>query len=158
VLSDGKRSVAERIVYGAFEGAREERQRPGHTLKRAGQRQAGPRGQEPSRRWRHLPGARRGQARTVDHAGLRWLVSYSQQRREKPRPSGCRTSCSTPATAWVPASSDVRTPTRWPSRTRRSPTTAGELPGRWVSPNRRWPSRTTINAFHRHRQRERRQS
>ena len=42
---------------------REDRHRPGrHAQARAGQRQADPRGTQPPRRWRHLPGAGRGQA------------------------------------------------------------------------------------------------
>ena len=43
---------------------REDRQRPGrHAQARAGQREAGHRGQEPPRRWRDLPGAGRGPRR-----------------------------------------------------------------------------------------------
>ena len=62
VLMHGKRSVAERIVYGALEGCpRQDRQRPGgHAQARAGQRQADHRGEEPPGRRRDLPGAGRG--------------------------------------------------------------------------------------------------
>ena len=53
VLLDGKKSVAERIVYGALEGPRQDRHRPGHHAQaRPGQREAGPRGPQPPCRWR----------------------------------------------------------------------------------------------------------
>ena len=85
VLSDGKRSVAERIVYGALEGAREKSGNdPVITLKRALEN-VKPSLEVKSRR---VGGAtyqvpievRPGRANTL---ALRWLVSYSRQRREK---------------------------------------------------------------------------
>jgi small subunit ribosomal protein S7 len=85
VLGDGKRSVAERIVYGALEGAREKSGNdPVITLKRALDN-VKPSLEVKSRR---VGGAtyqvpvevRPGRATTL---ALRWLVSYSQQRREK---------------------------------------------------------------------------
>ena len=66
VLLDGKRSHRRsRIVYGALEGCRDKTGTdPVVTLKRALDNvKPDPRGQEPPRRWRHLPGAGRGQAR-----------------------------------------------------------------------------------------------
>ena len=62
VLSDGKRSVAERIVYGALEGCRDKTGTdPVITLKRA-MDNVKPTLEvtQPPGRWRHLPGARRG--------------------------------------------------------------------------------------------------
>ncbi len=85
VLSDGKRSVAERIVYGALEGAREKSGNdPVITLKRALDN-VRPTLEVKSRR---VGGAtyqvpvevKPGRSTTL---ALRWLVSYSQQRREK---------------------------------------------------------------------------
>ena len=62
VLLDGKKSLAERIVYGALEQARDKTGTdPVVTLKRALDNvKPDPRGAQPPRRWRHLPGARRG--------------------------------------------------------------------------------------------------
>ena len=85
VLTDGKRSVAERIVYGALEGCREKTGNdPVITLKRAldnikpslevkSRRVGGATYQVPVE-------VRPGRQTTL---ALRWLVGYSQQRREK---------------------------------------------------------------------------
>ena len=85
VLTDGKRSVAERIVYGALEGARDKSGNdPVVTLKRALDN-VKPSIEVKSRR---VGGAtyqvpvevKPGRSTTL---ALRWLVSYSRQRREK---------------------------------------------------------------------------
>jgi small subunit ribosomal protein S7 len=85
VLLDGKRSVAEGIVYGALEGCREKTGTdPVITLKRALDN-VKPTLEVKSRR---VGGAtyqvpvevRQGRSSTL---ALRWLVSYSRQRREK---------------------------------------------------------------------------
>ena len=85
VLSDGKRSVAERIVYGALEGAREKSGNdPVITLKRALDN-VKPSIEVKSRR---VGGAtyqvpievRSPRNNTL---AIRWLVGYSRQRREK---------------------------------------------------------------------------
>ena len=62
MLLDGKKSLAERIVYGALEQARDKTGTdPVVTLKRALDNvKPDPRGPQPPRRWRHLPGAGRG--------------------------------------------------------------------------------------------------
>jgi small subunit ribosomal protein S7 len=85
VLLDGKRSVAERIVYGALEGAREKTGNdPVITLKRAldnvkptlevrSRRVGGATYQVPVE-------VRAGRSTTL---ALRWLVTYARQRREK---------------------------------------------------------------------------
>ena len=71
VLVDGKRSVAERIVYGALEGCREKTGTdPVITLKRALDNvKPALEVKQPPGRWRHLPGARRGPRAALDHAG-----------------------------------------------------------------------------------------
>ncbi len=85
VLRDGKRSTAERIVYGALEGAREKTGTdPVVTLKRALDN-VKPTLEVKSRR---VGGAtyqvpvevRAGRSTTL---ALRWLTSFSRQRREK---------------------------------------------------------------------------
>jgi small subunit ribosomal protein S7 len=80
ILLDGKKSIAESIVYGALEGCREKTGTdPVVTLKRALDNvKPSPRGQEPPRRWRDLPGADRGQAGRATTLALRWLVGYSR--------------------------------------------------------------------------------
>ena len=86
VLLSGKRSVAERIVYGALEGCREKTGTdPVITLKRALDNvKPDPRGQEPPRRWCHLPGADRGQARPrAPRSRCAGCIQYSRARREK---------------------------------------------------------------------------
>ena len=69
ILLRGKRSIAERIVYDALDDHRGEDRRRADRHAQAGgrQRQAPARGQEPPRRWRHLPGARRGPAPPGQH-------------------------------------------------------------------------------------------
>jgi small subunit ribosomal protein S7 len=85
VLTDGKKSTAERIVYGALEGCREKTgQDPVIALKRALDN-VRPTLEVKSRR---VGGAtyqvpvevRAGRSTTL---ALRWLVGYSRQRREK---------------------------------------------------------------------------
>ena len=85
ILLDGKRSTAERIVYGALEGCREKTGTdPVATLKRAldnvrptlevrSRRVGGATYQVPVE-------VRAGRSTTL---ALRWLVAYSRQRREK---------------------------------------------------------------------------
>ena len=85
VLSDGKRSVAERIVYGALEGCRDKTgSDPVITLKRA-MDNVKPALEVRSRRvggaTYQVPVEVRGSRSTT--LALRWLVSYSRSRREK---------------------------------------------------------------------------
>jgi len=85
VLSEGKRSVAERIVYGALEGCREKSGNdPVITLKRALEN-VKPALEVRSRRvggaTYQVPVEVRIPRQTT--LALRWLVSYSRQRREK---------------------------------------------------------------------------
>ena len=85
VLTDGKRSVAERIVYGALEGCREKTGTdPVITLKRA-MDNVKPALEVRSRRvggaTYQVPVEVRASRSTT--LALRWLVGYSRQRREK---------------------------------------------------------------------------
>ena len=85
ILREGKRSVAERIVYGALEGAREKSGNdPVITLKRALDN-VKPALEVKSRRvggaTYQVPVEVRVPRQTT--LALRWLVSYSRQRREK---------------------------------------------------------------------------
>ena len=126
VLLDGKKSTAERIVYGALEGVRSKTdQDPVSVLKRAldnirpalevrSRRVGGATYQVPVE-------VRPGRATTL---ALRWLVDFSRQRRENTMTERLMRS-STPPTAWAPRSSAARTCTAWPSPTRPSHTTAG---------------------------------
>ena len=85
------------------------------------------RGQEPPRRWRHLPGAGRGAAPPGHHARDpldRRLLAASAGRRRWP--SAWPASCSTRQQRHRARRSSARTTSRrWRSRTRRSRTTAG---------------------------------
>ncbi len=63
VMERGKKSVAEKIVYGAVDRITEKTGKAERAVDRAadagaGQRQADGRSEVPPRRWRHLPGAR----------------------------------------------------------------------------------------------------
>jgi small subunit ribosomal protein S7 len=87
VLLSGKRSVAEKIVYGALEGCRDKTGTdPVVTLKRA-MDNVKPAIEVKSRRvggaTYQVPIEVKGTRGTT--LALRWLVSYSQQRREKTR-------------------------------------------------------------------------
>ena len=106
VLLDGKKSTAERIVYGAPEGTREKTGNdPVATLKRALDNV------KPSLevRSRRVGGAtyqvpvevRPGRSTTL---ALRWLIQYSRARREKTMTERLMNEISTPPTASVPAS------------------------------------------------------
>jgi len=69
ILQDGKKSTAERIVYGALEQCREKTGTdPVGTLEK-GDRQhpPGPRGSFPPRWWRDLPGPGRREAGSLHH-------------------------------------------------------------------------------------------
>ena len=62
VMKSGKKSAAERIIYGALDRISEKTGKPGaeaieRAVHRARQREAGGRGEVPPRRRRHLPGA-----------------------------------------------------------------------------------------------------
>ena len=105
VLLRGKRSTAEQIVYDALEIIEEKTgAEPISTLKRAIENvKPQLEVQEPPRRWRHLPGARRGPRPAgptrSPSAGSSATPASAARRRW---PSASPTSCSTPATASAP--------------------------------------------------------
>ena len=71
ILLDGKKSIAETIVYGALEGARQKTGTdPVVTLKRALDNiKPTLEVKQPPRRWRDLPGAGRGAGGPLHHPG-----------------------------------------------------------------------------------------
>ena len=71
VLKDGKKQIAQRIVYGALEGCRDKTGTdPVVTLKRALDNvKPAIEVKQPPRRWRDLPGPDRGQGHARHHAG-----------------------------------------------------------------------------------------
>ena len=86
VMLHGKRSLAEKIVYDAMKIVETKTGEEPSSTRQAGdrQRQAAARGQEPPRRWRHLPGTRRGACRRrATTLAIRWIVDFSRARREK---------------------------------------------------------------------------
>ena len=124
ILLDGKKTIAQGIVYTAMEGTRTKSGvDPVQTLKRALDNVRVARGQEPSRRRRHVPSPGRGQAGSTTLA-MRWLVTFARQRREKTMAERLMNEI-LDASNGLGAAASSRTPTRWPRPTRRSPTTAG---------------------------------
>jgi small subunit ribosomal protein S12 len=85
LMEDGKKSVAERIIYTALDqiaakkGAEPvEAAGAGH-----GQRAPGGRGEVPPRRRRHLSGAGRGAPTRRNSLAMRWLIDAARKRSEK---------------------------------------------------------------------------
>jgi small subunit ribosomal protein S7 len=83
VMYDGKKSVAETIVYGAFD---QSRPRPSRSRSRlpAGARQcrAARRSALAPRRRRHLPGAGRRRPERRQALAIRWLITAARNRNE----------------------------------------------------------------------------
>ena len=95
VMRDGKKSVAQRLVYGAFDLIEERTGEPGVEVFRQGadQRGAPRRGPQPPRRWRHLPGAHRGPPR-ASHVARVPLAHPVRRRAATSRwPTAWRPSC-----------------------------------------------------------------
>jgi small subunit ribosomal protein S7 len=83
-MYDGKKSVPERIFYDAMKVIEEKTGQPARACSPgAEQRQAGPRGEVPPRRWRDLPGSDRGAPGATQALAMRWLIQYSRARGEK---------------------------------------------------------------------------
>lgn len=125
---EGEKSLAERIVYGALEQARDKTGTdPVITLKRALDN-VKPALEVRSRRvggaTYQVPVEVRPDRSTT--LALRWLVGYSRQRREKTMIERLANEILMPAMALGPPSSGVRTPTRWPRRTEPLRIIAGE--------------------------------
>jgi ribosomal protein S7 len=84
VMLDGKKSVAERIVYDALAILGERTGRDRSRCSRVDQGpDAGPRGPLPPRGRRDLPGPVEVPARRARTLAVRWLVEFSRRRREK---------------------------------------------------------------------------
>ena len=152
VLSRGKRTLAERLVYDALDVvAREDRRRPGHDPQAGrGEHEARARGEEPSGRWRHVPGAGRGPSPAGDDARhpVAGGVLPSAPREDDGRATGERGPRRRQRPS-VPRSSAGRTCTRWPNPTRPSPTTAGSGQGaRRAPPRQPGPSPNNLKAQH----------
>ena len=135
VLQDGKKSTAERIVYGALEACREKTGTdPVGTLEKA----LGNIRPDLEVRSRRVGGAtyqvpvevKPGRANTL---ALRWLVTFTRQRRERAWSSASPTRSWTPPTASALPSSAVRIPTRWRKPTALSLTTAGNYTPRCLA-------------------------
>ena len=129
MMHDGKKSLAERILYGALDLVAERAEGgPARRLQaRARQREAAGRGALAPRRRRHLPGARSRSARSAASS-----LGDALARAARPRPprevdgaSGSPASCSTPPTTAAARSRRRKTRTGWRRPTRPSPTTAG---------------------------------
>ena len=120
---DGRAHLLRRDGHrrGAHEPARRERLQAG-----AHQPQAGRRGEEPPRRWRDVPGAGRSPSRSPHRAGhaLAHLLLARPQREVDGREARRRSDRSR-RRARATRSRRRKTPTAWPTRTRRSRTIAG---------------------------------
>ena len=127
VLLDGKKSIAERIVYGAFDMVKEKTEsdplsvfkkamdnvRP--TLECKPKRVGGATYQVPME----------VNSRRATTLAIRWIVTFSRARKEKTMAERLPTRSSTPPTASAPPSRSARTCTRWPRPTAPSRTIAG---------------------------------
>ena len=133
VMLHGKRSRrrADRLRRAEDRRGEVRRRADRHAQAGSRQHQAAARGQEPPRRWCHLPGADGGPSPPGVDAGhpLARRLQPGPSREDDGRVPG-RRDCWTPATARAPPSSGATTCRRWPRATRRSPTTAGES-SRW---------------------------
>ena len=150
ILLDGKKSVAERIVYGALEGCREKTGTdPVVTLKRALDN-VKPALEVKSRR---VGGATyqvpvEVKPEPLHHAGAALAGQLlARQRREKTMTERLMNEILDASNGLGAASSVARTPTRWPSPTRPSRTTAGRRPGEptGARPRRRPPPRRHVD-------------
>jgi small subunit ribosomal protein S7 len=83
-MYDGKKSVAEQIVYGAFDII-EPSTKPIRSGLPAGarERRAGDRGPFAPRRRRHLSGAGRGSPERRQALAIRWLITAARGRNDK---------------------------------------------------------------------------
>ena len=82
VMSDGKRSIAERILYQSFDIIKERtRRRPAEGVQEGRrEREAEPRGEVAPRRRLELSGACGGQPNRRLSLSIRWLVGFARQR------------------------------------------------------------------------------
>ncbi len=129
ILLDGKKTVAQSIVYTAMEGTREKTGiDPVQTLKKALDN-VRPAVEVRSRR---VGGATYQVPVEVKPArsntlAMRWLVGYARDRREKTMSERLMNEILDASMVWALRSRSARTPTRWPRPTAPSPTTAGDF-------------------------------
>ena len=137
VMRDGKKAVAEGIVYGAFDMVAERAKDDPLKVWDRALGNVRPRVEVKSRRvggstYQVPVDVRPDRSLAL---GMRWLVEYARERNEKTmHGSPRRTRSSTPRRTAATRSRSARTSTRWPTPTRRSRTTAGSTPdrsGRW---------------------------
>ena len=87
VMQSGKKSVAEKIVYGAMDVIGEKKpERRSSCREGAGQRLAGRRSEVPPCRRRHLPGAGRSASSRRLALAMRWLIDSARKRGENTMP------------------------------------------------------------------------
>ena len=131
IMKRGKKSLAQRIVYGAIDKSREriDAVDPLDVLNKALENvPPAPRGQVPPRRRRDLPGADGSAAGAPGRLAMRWIVAIRRQAQghaagRRPSPPRSRT----PPTARATRSRNAKTPTRWPRPTAPSPISAGNV-------------------------------
>ena len=132
VLQDGKKQVAQRIVYSALEGCREKTGTdPVLTLKRALDN-VRPALEVKSRRvggaTYQVPVEVKPNRQTT--LALRWLVGYAADRREKTMAERLQNEILDASNGLGAAVKKREDTHRWPRPTRPSPTTAGDVGGR----------------------------
>ncbi len=131
VMLHGKRSVAEKIVYDAMEIIdKKTSEDPLDTVKRAIDNVKPPL----EVRSRRVGGATyqvpvEVRPRRANTLAIRWVVDFSRARREKTMAECLANELIDAANGLGAAMKRATTCRRWPSRTRPSPTTAGEPPG-----------------------------
>ncbi len=127
VMSNGKKAVAEKIVYGALDQVQTKTKTNALELFDKALENVRPRVEVKSRRvggaTYQVPVEVRASRRTA--LAMRWLVEAARERGEKPWTSGWRRRCwRRPRTA-APPSASAKTCTKWPRPTAPSPITAG---------------------------------
>ena len=83
IMLDGKKGVAQKVVYGAFEIVEEKLGKNGLEVFQQAMENVMPAVEVKSRRGgRHLPGAHRSPPARRQTMGLRWITAYSRKRSE----------------------------------------------------------------------------
>ena len=126
IMLDGKKGVAQKVVYGAFDIIKEKTEKDPLDVFTTALENIMPSLEVKARRvggaTYQVPIEVRPERRQT--LGLRWLTNYSRARSEKTMKERPARSWMPPTTS-APRSRSARTPTRWPSPTRPSRTIAG---------------------------------